>query len=239
MSETNDAQDAPTHIGSSDANDAQDAPPRLRVESYSLPPLPLLSPLVEVFELYVAPVDENDHATMSRLVKEVSQRRTTDLGFDLVVQPPPYNPNTCVQLWSTGVCCIVVSRFVTLRDTYPCPGAYGFEATRTKLEGSLLYARSSSQKLGWGLGNSVGIIDPGYIGEIRAGLYPITSWSGEERDHTIAGTRAVQLVAPNHRPWYQIRAVNRHVIAAVVDTLHAGSGDAARGTGGFGSTGSS
>lgn len=83
-----------------------------------------------------------------------------------------------------------------------------------------LMSRSSITGEGLVLGNSVGLIDAGYRGEIMARVYAVTNNDGKTYP---AGTRLFQIVGPGLVKF----RVN------IVDVLS----DTTRGTGGFGSTG--
>lgn len=83
-----------------------------------------------------------------------------------------------------------------------------------------LIPRSSFSKLGLAMGNSIGLIDSDYNGELQANIYTLI-----HRTFVIQeGTRLFQIVAPSLGKITQVR---------VVDSLP----DTIRGTGGFGSTG--
>lgn len=82
-----------------------------------------------------------------------------------------------------------------------------------------LVPRSSIYKFGVGMANSVGIIDKGYRGELKA---PIICF--KEESFIPKGTRLFQIIAPNMDQIEEVR---------IVDSLP----DSKRGTGGFGSTG--
>ena len=83
-----------------------------------------------------------------------------------------------------------------------------------------VYPRSSIFKSGIMLGNSVGIIDKTYRGNLKAVAVPLTSGP-----NVVAGTRVVQIVAPS-MGW--IKEI--HIVSSLSET--------SRGSGGFGSTGS-
>ncbi len=82
----------------------------------------------------------------------------------------------------------------------------------------LLFARSSMAKRGLMMANGVGVIDPGYTGEITVPLFNATQWPNRVLD----GERIAQLVVvPCMLPTFER-----------VESL----GDTERGEGGFGST---
>ena len=82
-----------------------------------------------------------------------------------------------------------------------------------------LYPRSSTAKTPIRLSNSVGIIDSGYRGNIKAFVDNID----QEEYRIVGGTRLFQICSPNLQP----------ITMNVVNTLS----ETSRGTGGFGSTG--
>jgi dUTP pyrophosphatase len=83
-----------------------------------------------------------------------------------------------------------------------------------------LVPRSSIFKTGVVMANSVGIIDKGYRGELKA---PVVAF--KEVASIAAGTRLFQIIAPNMDPITEVR-----IVTELPQTV--------RGTGGFGSTGS-
>lgn len=84
-----------------------------------------------------------------------------------------------------------------------------------------LLPRSSIFKTGLMMANSMGVIDKGYRGELKAPVYNITSHDV----HVAHGTRLFQIVAPEMAP----------IIIQVTDRLPYENTE--RGAGGFGSTG--
>jgi dUTP pyrophosphatase len=94
--------------------------------------------------------------------------------------------------------------------------------------------RSSISKTPMRLANSVGLIDAGYRGEIKAALYALIPTGGvKDNDGYLNdyvklehGTRIVQLAAPDLLPFDDIK---------IVDEIPGGA--TLRGAGGFGSTG--
>ena len=82
-----------------------------------------------------------------------------------------------------------------------------------------VYPRSSIFKSGIMLGNSTGIIDKTYRGNLKAVAVPIN-----HQPNVVAGTRIVQIVAP-HMGW--IKEIK--LVSSLSET--------SRGSGGFGSTG--
>jgi dUTPase len=91
-----------------------------------------------------------------------------------------------------------------------------------------LAPRSSICRSQWRLANSLGLIDATYRGPIRAAIYsvgsnPLTVFGPENH-----GLRLTQLATPSLTPWAEV---------IVVDELPAAAVTTARGSGGFGSTG--
>jgi dUTP pyrophosphatase len=82
-----------------------------------------------------------------------------------------------------------------------------------------LAPRSSIFKSGIVMGNSIGIIDKGYRGELKA---PVVAFV--ETANISAGTRLFQIITPNMDPITEVR---------IVESLP----ETERGSGGFGSTG--
>jgi len=85
-----------------------------------------------------------------------------------------------------------------------------------------MYPRSSMYKSGIMLTNSVGIIDRTYRGVIKA---PVTNLNEHTYPNVVKGTRVTQLCAPDLGHIREIKIVNNLL-------------ETARGSGGFGSTGS-
>lgn len=85
-----------------------------------------------------------------------------------------------------------------------------------------MYPRSSMYKSGIMLTNSVGVIDRSYRGVIKA---PVTNLNEHNYPNVTKGTRVTQLCAPDLGHIREIK---------IVDTLP----ETSRGSGGFGSTGS-
>jgi dUTP pyrophosphatase len=95
----------------------------------------------------------------------------------------------------------------------------GISASSDYGGGLFVMARSSVWKRNLMMCNSIGLIDMGYRGEIKAPIYNGNSTPQEIE----SGTRLCQLVLPNAKPF----------IVKFVDELS----DTIRGDGGFGSTG--
>ena len=93
-----------------------------------------------------------------------------------------------------------------------------FDTERGIFRAFWLLPRSSISKTGLRLANSVGLIDAGYRGTIKAACDGI--------DAVEANTRLFQLAAPDLLPWDEVRVVSEIP-----------GGVTLRGVGGFGSTG--
>lgn len=117
-------------------------------------------------------------------------------------------------------------------DYYVSPGEVkmiGFGITGASRTGYLLIPRSSICKTPLMMANSVGLIDAGYRGSIMA---PVRNIGSSEVYKVEKGTRLFQLMPINNgKPFERVVIVNKlpsHVHERGVN---------ARGTGGFGSTG--
>jgi len=89
----------------------------------------------------------------------------------------------------------------------------------------LLIPRSSLSKTNYRLANSIGLIDAGYRGEVKAMVDVLE----HTKTHISDGTRLFQIVSHNFLPWKDIQIVSSlEELPAAPDT---------RGSGGFGSTG--
>ena len=89
----------------------------------------------------------------------------------------------------------------------------------------LLVPRSSLSKTNYRLANSIGLIDAGYRGEVKAMVDVIE----HNKTYISNGTRLFQIVTHNFLPWKDIRLVN------TLGELPNAPDE--RGSGGFGSTG--
>jgi dUTP pyrophosphatase len=98
-----------------------------------------------------------------------------------------------------------------------------YDTSRGLFRAYWMLPRSSISKTSLRLANSVGLIDAGYRGEIKAALYTTLVGFGTTLEQH---TRIVQLASPDLLPFDDIK---------VVDTIP--GGPTLRGEGGFGSTG--
>lgn len=118
-------------------------------------------------------------------------------GFDLWVYPSlTDSPTKMSILLSTRVCAIVINSNDYMPDI---PAAYN------------LFARSSLPKTGWFLGNGVGLIDVGYVDELKgfflkhdvndriADHHPESGWQKLTRD-----APRLQIVAPDMQKFWLV-----------------------------------
>jgi len=134
--------------------------------------------------------------------KQIENHRLTDSGFDIPMVAQNIDLSEKVNAFSLGIS-------VAAEDSRPC----------------LLLPRSSIYKTPFRLCNSIGLIDAGYRGEVKA----MTDNMNPEQETTIrydSGTRLFQICQHNFMPWTKI---------VLTDELPAPPDD--RGSGGFGSTG--
>ena len=166
-----------------------------------------------------------------------------DAGFDLYVPASgeedyaytiaPYHQEWDGRAWQSGRCSNGERRYATLIDhrVKCCMRFYerGPPGAKGVLVGYYLYPRSSmAVKTPFRLANSVGIIDAGYRGPIKAAL-EVTGKDAEYMKRLEKMSRLVQLCPPNMT----------HPMLVKVTTSEADLGSQTqRGEGGFGSTGS-
>lgn len=152
--------------------------------------------------LYIYAPDEE----VRKLIRaQIQSHRWTDSGFDIPMVAQ--NVDLSKEVWSFS---------------------FGIHVSALESGGcvpSLLLPRSSIYKSPFRLCNSIGLIDAGYRGEVKA---YVDNLAPEEETTTRLehGTRLFQLCRHNLLPWNHIE---------LVDTLPAASDS--RGSGGFGSTG--
>lgn len=138
--------------------------------------------------------------------KQIQNHRITDSGFDIPLLSKNIDMNEKVHCFSLGI-----SVAATLADGTPAP--------------CLLLPRSSIYKTPFRLCNSIGLIDAGYRGEVKA----MTDNLNPEEETTMRydpGSRLFQICQHNFLPWNRI---------VLTDDLP--SPPDSRGSGGFGSTG--
>lgn len=205
-----DATSAAAGPGAAASGDAQDLPPH-----YELTVCVLEESILTEYELAA---EAHNEPVLRYLAGQAEG--ACDAGFDLFVPeeqriPAGYGAHTATLIDHKVKCCMRV--FVG-----GPPGGTG------RLVGYYLYPRSSmGAKTPFRLANSVGIIDAGYRGPIKAALDLVPSCVVDYPVHK--GARLVQLCAPNLT----------YPMAVKITTSEAElGGPTARGEGGFGSTGS-
>jgi len=134
----------------------------------------------------------------------VNTRRPTDSGFDIPMLRKVVNQNNYERLHTFGLGIQVAA----MKDNVPVP--------------CLLLPRSSLAGTPYRMANSIGLIDSGYRGEVKAKVDVLVN---DELvvDHC---TRLFQICSHNFLPWDSVQ---------IVDELPAAPDN--RGDGGFGSTG--
>ncbi len=138
--------------------------------------------------------------------KQIQNHRWTDSGFDIPLLAQNIDMSQKQHCFSLGISVAATSEN---GEPYPC----------------LLLPRSSIYKTPFRLCNSIGLIDAGYRGEVKA----MTDNLNVENETTVrydTGSRFFQICQHNFLPWQKIE---------IVDTLP--SPPDTRGSGGFGSTG--
>ena len=142
------------------------------------------------------------------LVDQLNTHRWTDSGFDIPVREQLVNPFEYEYSFDLGVHVAATTEHGNIR---PC----------------LLLPRSSLYKTPFRLANSIGLIDQGYRGEVKA---KVDICNGFTEDIEVQNSaRYFQIVQHNFLPWTTIRIVDSF------DDLPP-SNDS-RGVNGFGSTG--
>lgn len=161
--------------------------------------------------LYIQPLNA-DFADRYRIAADAYNRTVPaerNSGFDLFCDTADIDRAAYAHLVSQGC------RAVAL-DASGAPQAFW------------LAPRSSICRTPWRLANSLGLIDATYRGPIRAAVYSVGAYPVPAFGNENLGLRLTQLATPSLTPWAEV---------IVVDELPAGAVATARGTGGFGSTG--
>jgi dUTP pyrophosphatase len=144
--------------------------------------------------------------------KQIENHRFTDSGFDIPMVAQSIDLSEKVHAFSLGISVaaieIRVPSFPGVDPEKPTP--------------CLLLPRSSIYKTPFRLCNSIGLIDAGYRGEVKA----MVDNMEKTTMHINEGTRIFQICRHNFLPWDSI---------VIVDELPSATDD--RGSGGFGSTG--
>lgn len=150
-----------------------------------------------------------DNGYLRELLREqLANHRWTDSGFDIPLLEQTVNPDDNTYSFDLG---IHVAATTEHGDFRPC----------------LLLPRSSLYKTPFRLANSIGLIDQGYRGEVKAKV----DISNEITEHIEVqnGARYFQIVQHNFLPWQSIQIVDSfEYLPPSNDT---------RGMNGFGSTG--
>lgn len=142
------------------------------------------------------------------LVEQLNKHRNTDSGFDIPMRETWFDLTLNQAIFDLG---IHVSAGDYKNSPQPC----------------LLMPRSSIYKTPYRLCNSIGLIDAGYRGEVKAVTDLVTSL---EREKVITeGTRMFQICSHDFMPWKGIIIVD-----SMFNLLPAPDN---RESGGFGSTG--
>jgi dUTPase len=141
------------------------------------------------------------HAMLENMV---NTRRLTDSGFDIPMLHEHVNLNKYERLhtFELGI------KVAAMKDNVPVP--------------CLLLPRSSLAGSPYRMANSIGLIDSGYRGEVKAKVDVLVN------DELVVGhgTRLFQICSHNFLPWDSVQIVRE--LPAAPDN---------RGAGGFGSTG--
>jgi dUTP pyrophosphatase len=158
------------------------------------------------------------------IAKQIVNHRFTDSGFDIPMIAQSVDMSKKIHCFSLGIRVAAVEEYNTnYFDTYGTNHAQ----TIIHPKPCLLLPRSSIYKSPFRLCNSIGLIDSGYRGEVKAMVDNI-----EKEDETAigleTGTRMFQLCQHNFMPWKRIVLVDENQLPVPPDN---------RGSGGFGSTG--
>jgi dUTP pyrophosphatase len=168
-----------------------------------------------MYILYIVPSASSKDAYAETAAKYLSKPYgERDAGFDLVseaisVQQIPY---------SAANSCMIDQQLV----------AACYDSDRKMFRAYWMLPRSSLSKTPLRLSNSVGLIDAGYRGSIKAAVtnYDSANHGGGAPFEAPANNRYFQLATPDLLPWDRVE---------IVDSIP--GGPTLRGAGGFGSTG--
>jgi len=148
-------------------------------------------------------IQTDNYELRQMLLAMVAARRNTDSGFDIpmLLQRVDPNPNTPLHTFNLHIRVAATS----YGNPMPC----------------LLLPRSSLSVTPYRLANSIGLIDSGYRGEVKAKVDV-----NEPGQHIVEqGSRLFQICQHNFLPWDRVEIVEHLPLA-----------NDNRGTGGFGST---
>lgn len=140
---------------------------------------------------------------------QIQNRRTTDSGFDIPMLETDIDDNALQHTFNLEI--VVAATMFGGERLAPC----------------LLVPRSSLSGSPFRLANSIGLIDQGYRGQVKAKV-DILGHAGQNIN-VPHGTRYFQICQHNFLPWERVELVQfEHELPQANDT---------RGAGGFGSTG--
>lgn len=160
--------------------------------------------------LYICPTDELAYA---RIDAHLKNHRYTDSGFDIPIGA--YHVPVSIHSHSFGLG-VRVAAVDSSGKLMPC----------------LLLPRSSIYKTRFRMANSIGLVDSGYRGEVQAKMDVLNyDTVGNPFEDGPDGSRLFQICQHNFLPWKSI------ILVKYMDELPTASDS--RGTGGFGSTGTS
>jgi len=157
--------------------------------------------------LYISCEDGN---LRSLLAEQIANRRVTDSGFDIPLLQQNIRLAAAQNIFNLGIKVAAVDEF---GDPTPC----------------LLLPRSSISNTPFRLANSIGLIDSGYRGEVKAATDVNRNLAINYIDEVYivnTGARLFQICRPTFISWKHVVLVN--VLPVAQDN---------RGAGGFGSTG--
>ena len=151
--------------------------------------------------------------------KQIQNHRWTDSGFDIPMLAQNIDMSEKKHTFSLGVKVAAIERVdsstgnthIISFEPRPC----------------LLLPRSSVCKTPFRLCNSIGLIDAGYRGEVKAVVDNLEDQCDTTCRHD-SGTRLFQICQHNFLPWKKIELVDEDELPSPSDN---------RGSGGFGSTG--
>lgn len=139
------------------------------------------------------------------LHNQVNEHRCTDSGFNIPILKDYIPRYRSMHVFNLGI------KVAAVKHNSPVP--------------CLLLPRSSLSKTPFRMANSLGLIDAGYRGEVKAPVDVLDS----RDEYNITNARYFQLCQHDFLPWNEIRIVN-----ALEELPQAPDN---RGEGGFGSTG--
>jgi dUTPase len=148
-------------------------------------------------------IQTDNYQVRQMLLNMVTSRRSTDSGFDIpmLVETVEQNPNFSLHTFNLRI------RVAATNHGNPMP--------------CLLLPRSSLAVTPYRMANSIGLIDQGYRGEVKAKVDV-----NEPGQHVVQqGSRLFQICQHNFLPWDSVE---------IVDQLPDANDN--RGSGGFGST---